>query len=93
MARVVRPFGRALLIAFACVALRAALIAGQTTSEYRSLVDQYATRDGPSAMAAMARWSRPVVAELKVKLKTGGADVTARPGYFVGIDNDRRRNR
>jgi hypothetical protein len=63
MARVVRPFGRALLIAFACVALRAAPIAGQTTREYRSLVDQYATGDGPSAMAALARWSRPVVAD------------------------------
>jgi hypothetical protein len=62
MARVVRPFGRALLIAFACVALRAASVAGQTR-EYRSLVDQYATGDGPSAMAALARWPRPVVAD------------------------------
>ena len=36
---------------------------------------------------------RPGWHELKVKLKTGGADVTARPGYFVAIDNDQRRNR
>jgi Ca-activated chloride channel homolog len=37
--------------------------------------------------------SRPGWHELKVKLKTGAADVTARPGYFVAIDNDQRRNR
>jgi Ca-activated chloride channel family protein len=37
--------------------------------------------------------SRPGWHELKVKLKTGGGDVTARPGYFVEIANDQRRNR
>jgi hypothetical protein len=42
---------------------------------------------GPSGV------SRPGWHELKVKLKTGGADVTARPGYVVGIDNDQRGNR
>jgi hypothetical protein len=63
MARVVRPLGRALLIALGCVSLRASPIAAQTASEYRSLVEEYATRDGPGAMAALARWSRPVVAD------------------------------
>jgi hypothetical protein len=37
--------------------------------------------------------SRPGWHELKVKLNTGSADVTARPGYFVATDNDQRRNR
>ena len=67
MAHVVRRFGRnlrliAVVIAIACVALLgAAPIAAQTTGDYPSLVEEYARGGDQGAVAALARWSRPVV--------------------------------
>jgi tetratricopeptide (TPR) repeat protein len=43
--------------------LPAVPIAAQTTSDYRSLVEQYATSDDPSPLAALARWSRAAVTD------------------------------
>lgn len=63
MAHAVRRFGRSLqLIAIVWVALlRAAPIAAQTTSDYPSLVEQYAMGNDTGSMAALVRWSRPLV--------------------------------
>jgi tetratricopeptide (TPR) repeat protein len=63
MAHVVRRFGRThqLIALISLALLRAAPIAAQTSGDYPSLVEQYATGNDTGSMAALGRWSRPLV--------------------------------